>query len=160
MKSSFVIFLFLIFLNITGAQELITIHSISKIDSLRDESKNKVIMFNFWASWCKPCVKEFPDLIKLNQNYQDKGFVLILISLDFPDDVEGKVKPFLKSSNVNFPVYFGDFKNPDNVMNYFDPKWDGAIPATFIYDKNGFLKSYVIGDHDYNFYENLIKAYL
>src|SRR5687768_14180878 len=59
-----------------------------------EEQKGKVVVVNYWATWCAPCVEEFPDLVKLQNSYRDKGLVVIGVSMDEPDD-KGKVVAFV-----------------------------------------------------------------
>lgn len=143
------------------AQEIVTLNKISELDDIRKANSGKVILINMWASWCKPCVEEFPDLVKLYHNYKNENFELILISLDFKEEVDSKVIPFLKKNNVDFPTYYIDVKNnAEDIINYFDKKWEGAIPASFIYDKNNAMVEAVIGSRNYNFFEAVIKKIL
>ena len=142
------------------SQDIQKINSLSQLDSLKIDSEGNVTLVNFWASWCKPCVQEFPELIRLYNDYHNNHFTIIFISLDFPEEINSKVIPFLKENKVEFKTYYNDFKNADDLMNYFDKKWDGAIPTTFIYDKNGDLKSEFIGNHDYDFFRTEISKYL
>jgi thiol-disulfide isomerase/thioredoxin len=151
------IFVILLTIRITFAQELVNISSVDDIAKIKNENNGKILVFNFWASWCKPCVKELPDLIKLNRDYKDRNIKLIIISLDFKEEVDLKLLPFLKDNNIDFPSYLLDVKDPDDIMNYFDSKWNGGIPATFIFDTSGQLKKFILGAHDYVFFENEIK---
>ena len=154
--------LFLLFAvqEISTGQEIKKINSVKQLDSIKDVSKGKVMLVNFWATWCKPCVQEFPDLLKLYSNYTGKGLTLIFISLDFPEELETKVRPFLKINGVDFTVYFNDFKKQEELMDYFDKSWDGAIPSTYIFDKNGELRIKFIGSRNYEFFENEIIKYI
>ena len=95
----------------------------------------------FWATWCKPCVIEFPELFKLYKNYKDRNFVLVFVSMDMTEDIKEKVKPFLEKQGVDFVTYYNDFRNPDEIINFYDSKWEGAIPSTYIYEKEGKLTS-------------------
>jgi thiol-disulfide isomerase/thioredoxin len=87
---------------------------------------------SFWATWCKPCVEELPDLEKINSAYADKKVKVLLVSMDFPEDIEKKVVPFLQKWGLKSEVVVLDEVNG----NYFIPKvhtaWTGAIPATLI----------------------------
>jgi thiol-disulfide isomerase/thioredoxin len=161
MIKALLIFVFLFLLSdISLPQDVRNLSSLEQIDSIKTASKSNVILVNFWASWCNPCVEEFPDLIKLKNDFADKGLRMIFISLDFPEEVDTKLKPFLKENNVDFTTYFCSFQKTEELMDYFDKNWDGAIPATFIFDKKGELKSKIIGSHSYNFYKKEISKYI
>jgi len=88
---------------------------------------------NFWATWCKPCVAELPYFDKLAQEFEGKKLKVLLVSLDFADQVDSRLKPFIASRNVKSEVVVLD----DPKANYWIPKidenWSGAIPATYIY---------------------------
>jgi len=142
-------------------QEVVTLNKISDLDAIRNANAGKVLLVNLWASWCKPCVEEFPHLVKLYNDYKVENFELILISLDFKEEIDSKVIPFLKKNNIDFPTYYIDAKNNvEDIINYFDKKWEGAIPATFIYDRNNKMVETVIGGHNYSFFETLIRKIL
>jgi peroxiredoxin len=97
--------------------------------------------------------------LKLRSDYTGKGLKVVFISLDFPEEVNTKLIPFLKKNNVDFTTFYGDFKNTEEIMDYFDKKWDGAIPATFIFDKKGILRSKIIGNKSYDFYQAEISKF-
>ena len=139
-----------------NAQEVKTINNVDEMKSVFESIKGKAILLNFWATWCKPCVKEFPELVKLYKQYKDKGFELVFISLDVPEDVEPKLKPFLQKQGVDFTTYYSTFKKPEELMEYIDKSWQGAIPSTYIYDKQGSLKSSILGTRTYEQFEQEI----
>src|SRR6187401_1499360 len=131
------------------SQELLPANQ-TTLDSIRNANKGKVILFNFWATWCKPCVEEFPDLVEINKKYKDKDFKLVFVTLDFGDALKKNTKEFLKKNKVDFTTYYNAFEKDDELINYMNKDWDGAIPGTFIYDKNGDLKKTFIGKKDYD----------
>lgn len=142
------------------AQELKPVNTTTDIQKIFDDSKGKVILLNFWATWCKPCVKEFPELMKLYANYKDKGFELVFISLDDIADVETKLKPFLTKSGVDFTTYYNTFAKPEELIDYIDKNWMGAIPSTYIYDKEGKMQASILGNKTYEEFEKEITKYL
>lgn len=151
-------FVFLLFLSFTlYSQEVKTIASTDEYKALLDNSKGKVVLVNFWATWCPPCVKEFPELVKLYNEYKDKEFVLMFISLDDKSEYDSKLLPFLKKQGVDFTSYFGNFSNPETIMNYVDKSWQGEIPYTGIYDKEGNLVKSLLGNKTYEQFETEIK---
>lgn len=133
---------------------------VEKIDetslrTLMDSYKGKTVMVNLWATWCRPCVEEFPELLKARNDLKDKGVELVLISLDFGEGAEVKTTDFLKKQGVDFKTYINAFSKDEELINFFDRQWEGAIPATFVYDKEGKLSSALIGKRKY---EDFITA--
>ncbi|MCH8033914.1 MAG: TlpA family protein disulfide reductase [Bacteroidetes bacterium] len=109
------------------------------IDELNDMIKNRegrVLLINIWATWCVPCKEEFPDLIKISDKY-GKQIELIGISIDYPDEVESKIIPFLNKLKPNFINYVNVENDIERFINNLNPDWSGAIPATFFYDLEG-----------------------
>jgi thiol-disulfide isomerase/thioredoxin len=106
-------------------------------------------MINVWASWCVPCREEFPDLVRLERAYRGRGLRVLLVSTDF-DSVDAR--KFLTRQGVDFPSYF---KTGDDMsfINGLNPKWSGALPATFLYDSTGRLVSFWEGRADYPKFE-------
>lgn len=157
-KLLFVLSLFLI-TALSSSQNVVTIKSIDEYKALLDSSKGKVTLVNFWATWCPPCVKEFPELVKLYKDYKDKEFNLFFISLDDKTEYESKLIPFLKKQGVDFTAYFGDFSKPEELMGYVDKSWQGEIPYTGIYNKEGKLVKTFLGSQKYEQFEKeILKA--
>jgi cytochrome c biogenesis protein CcmG/thiol:disulfide interchange protein DsbE len=102
--------------------------------SLKD-FKNKIIILDFWATWCPPCREEIPDFIALYNIFKIKGVEIIGISLDRSRD---KVYSFVKLNNVNYPILFGNSKVSTDYGGI------RAIPTTFIINQKGeIVKKYV-----------------
>jgi peroxiredoxin len=99
--------------------------------------KGKVVIVNFWATWCGPCRKEIPDFIEAYKKYKNKGLVIIGISVD--KDGWSAVTPFIEESKINYPVVLA---NAQVVENYGGVE---AIPTTFIVDKKGYIADQQIG---------------
>ena len=95
----------------------------------------KVVLVNAWATWCQPCVEEFPDIMAVHQKYKNQGLKLILISADFENQADDALA-FLKKQGVDFPTYLKSGKDMA-FINTLDPNWSGALPATWIYDSKG-----------------------
>ncbi len=147
------------FQSTANSQELLPADK-NTLDKLISENKDKVLLFNYWATWCKPCVEEFPDLMKLHKNYKDKDFKLIFVSLDFGEDFKDEITAFLKKSGVDFDTYYNNFNKDEELLNYVDKNWEGGIPGTFIYDKTGKLRKSLIGKHDYDDFKKEVDVYL
>lgn len=129
-----------------------------RFQALLDQYKGKVLFINTWATWCVPCKEEFPDLVRLQDHYKDDDVVFIGISVDFPDEIESKVKPFLHSQKVNFANYVQNFKDPAELIDLLNTKWRGAVPATFIYDKKGIQQTFLLGKHSFVEFQQAIET--
>ncbi len=97
----------------------------------------KVLVLNFWASWCKPCVDEMPSLNRFAADLKQQGVTVLGVSVDHD---EAKYKKFLKAANIQFPVY-RDAK-ADIPASYGTFKY----PETYIIDKNGKVLEKIIGE--------------
>ena len=93
------------------------------------ELKGKVVLVNFWATWCPPCRKEMPDLQALYDKYKDQGFVVLSIS----DEEAVKVSPFITERNISYPVLL----DPGRKVN--EAFVVEGIPKSFVYDREGKL---------------------
>ncbi len=77
------------------------------------------------------------------------------ISADYPDEIESKIIPFLREQKVNFKNYVNAFDDPNELIDFLNPDWNGALPATFIFDEEGKQKVFLEGKQSY---EELVKA--
>ena len=98
--------------------------------------KGKVILVDFWATWCVPCRKEMPELAKLEAKLKAKGLVLIPISADEPEN-DAAAREFLAKAGVKSQGYLKAPKDDDAFIQAIDPKWGGELPALVLYDKTG-----------------------
>lgn len=99
-------------------------------------SKGKVVLVNFWATYCVPCRKEMPQLVALEAKLRARGFQFVTISADEPEQ-QGAAGIFLDKIKVPAPVYIRRAKDDDKFVGLVDPKWNGALPALFLYDRQG-----------------------
>ena len=110
----------------------IPVYNFDTLEPLLYTKSNKTHIINFWAMWCAPCVKELPILQEYEKNNPDVE--LILVSLDFPEDIETKLKPFLKKKGITSKVVLLDDPDSNSWINKIDPNWSGAIPFTIIFN--------------------------
>ncbi len=156
----FVLIVFIFAGSIKNYAEEIVVEKIdkNKLAKIIKERKGKVLFLNLWATWCVPCREEFPEIVKLVNEFKDVEF--IGISVDFPEEVDSKIIPFLKSQSANFISYVNAFEGDEELINFLDTKWNGALPATFIYDKNGKKISFLEGKKSYNEFKREINKAL
>lgn len=124
-----IILSFLIFTYTAQSQ---TISKVYKINDLLERISNNdtTYIVNFWATWCKPCIEELPAFDSLYQVIKDKKIKVVLVSLDFIDDLKTKVNPFLKKNKIKSNCVLLDEVNGNNFINKISKNWSGAIPAT------------------------------
>jgi len=103
-----------------------------KIDGLlnRIKSPDTLYVVNFWATWCKPCIKELPAFDSLYNKTKNGKIKIILVSIDFKEELEKKVNPFLKKNHVNCECVLLDEINGNDFINKISTRWTGAIPGT------------------------------
>lgn len=99
-------------------------------------SKGKVTLVNFWATYCVPCRKEMPQLVALAAKLRARGFQFVTISADEPEQ-QAAAGMFLDKNQVPAPAYIRKAKDDDKFTVEVDPKWNGALPASFLYDRQG-----------------------
>ena len=99
-------------------------------------AKGKVVLVNFWATYCVPCRKEMPQLVALEAKLRAQGFQFVTISADEPEQVKDAAA-YLDKLKVPAPVYVRKARDDDKFVAAIDAKWSGALPASFLYDKTG-----------------------
>jgi thiol-disulfide isomerase/thioredoxin len=123
-----------------GQQQAIEPISPEEIHAIVDANAGKVVIVNFWASWCPPCLKEFPDIVRV---YDDKGaesVEVLAVSMNFADEMPD-VEAFLADLEPPFPVRIASSVDDAFYEGVVSP-WFGEIPITLVYDTKGELAHY------------------
>jgi thiol-disulfide isomerase/thioredoxin len=129
-----------------------------ELKPLLEKNDGKTYIVNFWATWCAPCVKELPYFEKIKKEYDDKNVEVLLVSLDFPKQVEKKLIPFINKRKLNSKVVLLDDINEDVWIKSIDENWSGAIPATLIYNKN--KRKFYEHSFDYETLEKELQTFI
>jgi peroxiredoxin len=117
--------------------------------SLRLSSyRGKVVLLDFWATWCDPCREEIPHFVQLQKNYGDRGLQIIGISMD---DSPEPVRPFYQQLHMNYPVVLGTAKTGELFGGIL------GLPTAFLIDRNGRIDAKHIGATDAAVFEKEIK---
>lgn len=103
------------------------------IAPLLSQSNDTAYVVNFWATWCKPCVAELPYFIELSRKYANQPVRILLISLDFPAQLESRLVPFVEEREIKPLVSVLLDGKYNDWIDRVSPEWSGAIPATLLY---------------------------
>ena len=99
-------------------------------------SKGKVLVVNFWATWCAPCRKEMPELVALAAKYRARGLEFATVAIDEESDRK-TAADFLDKAKVPPPTFIKNFRSDEKFISMVDPRWAGGLPFTVVYDRAG-----------------------
>ncbi|MFQ5582924.1 MAG: TlpA family protein disulfide reductase [Calditrichia bacterium] len=128
--------------------------------ALIEKRNGKILLVNFWATWCAPCREEFPDLVKVANQYATRGVEVVGISADMEEDVEDKVKPFLRKNKAGFSNFLKVVEDDGTFIDFVHRDWSGALPATFVYDGSGRLHTWNVGKAGYDDFRKMLDEVL
>jgi thiol-disulfide isomerase/thioredoxin len=128
-----ILYLFLLFVTIhlKSTAQKIEKWKITDVANLIEKS-DSILVINFWATFCVPCIEEIPDLIKYTNLHKKNKVKLYLISLDLPEYYPFKIKKFITKKKFNTNIAWLDETNADYFCPVVSEQWSGAIPATLI----------------------------
>lgn len=96
----------------------------------------KPLLINFWATWCVPCVEEFPDLVKIDKEYKGK-IDFITVTLDFEEELDAAVPKFLAEMKAEMPTFLLVTPDETAAIKSVSKDWQGGLPFTVLYKPNG-----------------------
>jgi thiol-disulfide isomerase/thioredoxin len=158
MNKIIIFILALTFISCTAEKKQGQLISLTQLEEIIAQDKEEVLIINFWATWCKPCIAEMPEFEKINNDY-DKVRVLF-VSIDFPEEVESRVLPFLEKKQLKSEVVILDESDQNLFINTIEDSWSGAIPATLILQNKKKFRTFHEGQLTYEELESIIKPIL
>ena len=153
---------FLSFIMLALGCQLTLAQSVQKIDFKTFESHIKTqsdttYLYNFWATWCKPCIKELPYLQQAKVNHKDDKFQIVYVSLDFPDQLN-LVESFVSRKALD-PEWMLDEPDANSWIDKVSPKWSGAIPASLMVNQSSGLYEFHEGSFTQESLDSWIASY-
>ena len=141
MKKIFLLLLIL-FLGCNNSDiKLKTVDASDINNQIKKHKGSKAVLINFWATYCVPCIEEFPMIVDLSKKSSEKGMQIYFVSADWLDRKK-EVRDFLLEKDVKGLSFIKEEGNDNNFINEISRKWSGALPFTIVYDKNGNLSDY------------------
>ncbi len=126
----------------------------------KSDKSGNLILVNFWATWCAPCVKEIPEIVKLQEKYKERGLRVIAVSMDEPEELETNVRPFVAKRFPSFVSYLCKEPDHDKFASVIDPAWNEIMPTNFLIDRTGKLRATLTGGKSYEEFEAIIAPLL
>ena len=117
-------------------KEVILYQQFSDFEKVINENKDKILVINFWATTCPPCIKEMPHFNKLRTEFKNDEVEIFLLSLDNIKDLDKRVHPFVQKHNLKTNVGLLQDQNYSKWTEKIDSSWMGALPATLILNGN------------------------
>ncbi len=158
MFKQFAISLSFLFLSINSsiAQDISIFNSFDSLEKDIFIHNDTTYVINFWATWCKPCVKELPYFENLNNKFVGQKIKVILISLDFKNQIESKLKPFIEKGNYKSKIVLLLDNKYNTWIEKVDSNWSGSIPATLLIKGN----NRIFAEHEFESEEELSEFVL
>jgi thiol-disulfide isomerase/thioredoxin len=116
-----------------------------------------IVLVNFWATWCPPCEQEYPSLVEIDRQFRSSGVDVMAVSVDLPEDINGKVKSFVRKQGANFPQFVLNMGDPELAIDTFDKSWQGDLPRTFVYSRSGKLVVTLADEQNYTKFLRAVK---
>ena len=133
----------------------ISVLNFDELEPYLHRENDTTYIVNFWATWCRPCVHELPDFEQLAVDYKNEKVKFLLVSLDFPQQLETQVVPFIKEHKIKSEVVLLFDTNANVWINKVSEDWSGSIPATLVYNKN--VRKFHEGAYSYDELKSIIE---
>jgi thiol-disulfide isomerase/thioredoxin len=129
----------------------VNVITFDELDAWTKRQDDTVRVFNFWATWCKPCIEEMPAFDSLQRVSAGRKLQVIFVSLDFKSQIDKRVRPFVAKKKFAPPVVLLDAPDPNSWIDRISSDWSGAIPATLVVRTSHNVRNFY--EHDFTFDE-------
>ncbi|WP_296702098.1 redoxin domain-containing protein [Algoriphagus sp.] len=127
----------------------VTLEKLSPVGlaELLKNDTEELLLVNFWATWCGPCIVEYPEFVTIQRMYGERDFQFVSVSMDSPDQFDKALK-FLKGKASAIPNYLMDTEDKYEVIKVVGENWDGSLPITLLIEPGGNIAYHVPGTID------------
>ena len=125
------------------AEERVTPVDADALGAELESRSGRVVLVNFWATWCRPCLEEIPALMQLQAELGERGFDLVAVSLDDPG--AGSIEPFLDKWFPEFRSYVSVESDMDRIVSVVDPYWNEVLPTSYVIKRDGTVAERIQG---------------
>ncbi|MCB1625687.1 MAG: TlpA family protein disulfide reductase [Pseudomonadales bacterium] len=125
---------------------------------LLTQQRGSVVILNVWGTWCVPCLREIPELVKLQRDLADKGVALIGLSMDEASSIGPMVEPFRQKYFPAFRTYVRNSPDMDSMVSVVDSAWNEILPTTYILDRQGRVARKIQGVKTYDEFRTMVLA--
>ncbi|SFC51263.1 AhpC/TSA family protein [Flexibacter flexilis DSM 6793] len=112
------------------AQHNVRVVRFPELQKLLKSKQDTLLVINFWATWCKPCVRELPHFQKAYDGFKEKPVRFLLVSLDDAKELKTRLEPFVQRHNMTTPVWLLNESDYNSFIDKVDESWQGSLPAT------------------------------
>lgn len=129
-------------------------------DRVVARGRGRVLLVNFWATWCEPCREEIPDLVTAARRFPSRDLAVVLVSLDSTKTGPEAVPRFLAAKKAPFVSWLVKARDPQDFIDAVDRSWDGALPYTIVYDRRGRPAKKLLGRQSEKSFVDAIRSAL
>ncbi|MBV6425279.1 MAG: Thiol-disulfide oxidoreductase ResA [Steroidobacteraceae bacterium] len=142
-----------------GADAALPLADAARLRAILDAYRGKVVVLNLWASWCVPCLREIPDLVRIEKELAPRGVVLVGVSMDEPGDA-ARVAAFRAQHFPQFRTWLRAESELDAIASVVDPAWNEVLPTTYVLGRDGKVARRVQGAKTHDEFVSLIESAL
>ncbi|MBK6598483.1 MAG: redoxin domain-containing protein [Proteobacteria bacterium] len=129
-----------------------------KLRTILAKERGNVVILNVWGTWCVPCLREIPELVKLQQELASQRVALIGVSMDEASSISSMVEPFRTKFFPEFRTYVRDSPDMDSMVSVVDSAWNEILPTTYILDRQGKVARKIQGVKSYEEFRTIVLA--
>ena len=142
----------------TQADETLTPIDAADLRTELDALQGRVVLVNFWATWCRSCLEEIPAFMALETQLRDSGFSLVAVSLDEPDSAETLVRPFMEKWFPGFTSYLSIERDRDDMVSVIDTVWNEILPTSYLVARDGSVAERIQGKNSAEAFAEKIQS--